>query len=330
MTRPVVAVLGTRYQDLSIEAAVLGPYGVELRTGTGADRAGIVAVAADADVILAASLPRFDAATIGQLSCRGIVRYGVGTESIDLDAAQAGGIWVARVADYGTEAVATHAVALALAAARRLRGADQRVRGGSWEFASLRPMHLPSAATVGVLGFGRIGQHAARQFIGVGYRVIAHDPYLGVEGRVPGVSAVSGEDLLARSDILSLHLPGRSDGRPVIDAAALAKLKPEAILVNTSRGSLVDFTALLAGLRTGRPAFAALDVLPAEPPDPTWFEGTEDALLLSPHMAWYTEESEADLRRKAAMTALQILRGERPVDVVVEGRARHESIGSTA
>ena len=314
----VVAILGTRYPDFSIEADVLAPVRVELRAGAGSDRAEIVSVAGDAEIILAGSGPKFDAETMAALSCRGIIRYGVGTESIDLDAAREQGIWVSRVADYGTEAVATHAVALAMAALRRLLEADARIRRGQWGFAQLRPLHLPSASTVGLVGFGRIGQHAARQFVGIGFSVLGYDPLAPVEGRVAGVRAAPLDALLECSDVVSLHLPGNPDGSPLFDEALMAHLKQGSILVNTARGSLIDGDALLRGLESGRPAMAALDVFPNEPPDPAFFNNVADKLLLSPHMAWYTEESERDLRMKAAAEALRLLRGERPHEVVVE------------
>ena len=316
--RAVVAILGTRYEDFSLEAEVLAACDIEIRSGPGADREQILSAAASADVILAGSAPRFDAETIEGLACRGIVRYGVGTESIDLAAARRHGMWVVRVADYGTESVATHAVTLALAGIRRLREADQRVRDGRWEFATLRPLRLPSASTVGLVGFGRIGQHAARQFAGIGFRVVAYDPAVPVDGLVPGVTSASLEELLAVSDVISLHLPGAPDGTPLLDAAAMGRLKEGSVLVNTARGSLVDLEALRRGLLAGRPRVAALDVLPTEPPDPALLDGLEDRLLLTPHMAWYTEESERDLRVKAAHETLRLLKGERPHDVVVE------------
>lgn len=317
----VVAILGTRYRDFSVEEEVLAPIGAELRSGPGRNHDDIVAVAGGADIILAGSGPRFDARTIAALSCQAIVRYGVGTENIDLEAARAHGLWIARVADYGTEAVATHAVAMALAALRRLREADQRVRDGRWEFASLRPLHLPSASVAGIIGFGRIGRHAASQLCGLGFSVLAHDPIVQIESDHPFVTGVDLEELLRRSDVISLHMPGDPSGKPFFDADLMPRLKDGSILVNTSRGSLIDPVALRAGLRAGKPAFAALDVFPVEPTDPTLFSGVEDAVLLSPHMAWYTEESEHDLRVKAATEALRVLKGERPLEVVVEAPA---------
>jgi D-3-phosphoglycerate dehydrogenase / 2-oxoglutarate reductase len=322
MTLPrSVAILGTRYEDFSVEAEVFSGLDVRLREGRGADEASLLQEAGDAEVVLAGSAPRFDDQTLAGLAaqgCRGVVRYGVGTDSIDLDAARRHGLWVARVADYGTEAVATHAVTMAMAAVRRLLEADQRVRHDEWGFAPLRPLHLPSAMTVGLLGAGRIGRHAALQFAGIGFHVVAFDPYPPSEPCA--ATMVSFDDLLATSDVLSLHAPGPGNGAAVLDAAALAAMKPGSVLVNTARGSLVDQAALAAGLAAGRPGMAALDVFTGEPPDLSVFADVRDRLVLSPHMAWYTEESEVDMRRKAALEARRILVGETPNDLVVDPR----------
>lgn len=316
-----VAVLGTRYADLAIEEEILGPLGVELVLGDGESPEAILAVAADAEVVLAGSRPRFDAAVLRGLRCRGIVRYGIGVDSIDLDAARGRGIAVARVSDYGTEAVAFHAVAAAMALLRRLPDADRSVREGRWGVADLRPLRLPSASVAGVVGYGRIGQQVARYLRGLGFTVCAHDPYAEVSPD-DGVSPVSLQELLDRSDVVLLHAPGNPSGLHLIGAPELARMKPGSVLVNTSRGSLVDLDALVAALLGGRPGRAALDVFPTEPVDATVFDAVADRVLLSPHVAWYTEESEADMRRKAAQEAARMLRGEPLREPVVEGGAR--------
>jgi D-3-phosphoglycerate dehydrogenase len=308
-----VAILGTRYPDFSIEEEVLRPLGVVVTSGDGRTRDAIIEQARDAEVILAGSAPRFDAATLDALQVRGIVRYGVGTETIDVTAAAARGICVAYVPDYGTEAVAIHTVTLALAALRKIVAGDASVRSGRWGFAELRPLHLPSALTVGILGLGRIGRRVGTMLAALGFDVVGHDPYAGdVAGGIPNVSF---EEVLA-CDVVSLHAPAPSDGRPLIDAAALDKMKASAILVNTSRGSVIDESALMQALRDDRLGMAALDVFASEPVDPSAFEGVGDRLVLSPHMAWYSQESERDLREKAANEAARILRGERPLNPV--------------
>ena len=304
-----VAVLGTRYADLGIEEELLGPLGVTLVSGDGGSPAEVLRVAGDAEVILCGSRPVFDAEVLAGLSCRGIVRYGIGVDSIDTAAAAECGIAVARVSDYGTEAVAFHAVAAAMAWFRRLPEADAALRGGSWGVAGLRPLHLPSASVAGVVGYGRIGRRAAGYLRGLGFTVLAHDEHVDVPDG-DGLRSASLEEVLGSSDVVTLHAPGDPSGRPLLDADGLARMKPGSILVNTARGSLVDVPALLDGLAAGRPRYAALDVFPSEPVDPSVFGPVADRVLLTPHMAWYTEESEADMRRKATAEAVRLLRGE--------------------
>ena len=311
-----VAILGTRYPDFSVEEEILAPLGATIVSGAGATSDEIVELAGDAAVILAGSGPRFDAATIARLACRGIVRNGVGVETVDLEAARAAGMWVARVADYGTEAVAFHAVTLALAGTRRLLEADRRVRAGGWGFAELRPLHLPSALTAGVVGFGRIGRRVAELLAGLGFEVVASDPFTTVDA--PGVRDASFAELLAKADVVSLHAPAPEDGSYLLGAAELAAMRPGSVLVNTSRGALIDQSALVAALAEGRPGTAALDVFAKEPVDASVFADVAEHVVLTPHMAWYTEESERDLRVKAAHEARRLLEGERPRDVVVE------------
>lgn len=316
-----VAILGTRYADFSVEEAILAPLGARVVGGAGLTSDEIAAVAGDADVILAGSAPRFDAATIGRLACRGIVRNGVGVETVDLEAARAAGIWVVRVADYGTEAVALHAVTLALAGIRRLVEADRHVRDGGWGFADLRPLHLPSTLLAGVVGFGRIGRRVAELLGGLGFAVAAHDPVTAIDA--PGVRALGLAELLATADVVTLHAPAPPDGSFLIGAAELASMRPGSTLVNTSRGALLDQEALVAALAAGRPRTAALDVFAAEPVDAKTFAAVAEHVILTPHMAWYTEESELDLRVKAAHQARRLLTGERPLDVVVDPQEEH-------
>jgi len=301
-----VAILGTRYPDFSVEETILSPLDVDIVGADGASGEEIIATAGTAAVILAGSRPRFTAAVLERLSCRAIVRYGVGVDSVDVPAATRLGIAVARVPDYGTEAVAVHTVALALAALRKIPPADRHLKTGEWGFAELRPLHLPSVLTAGVVGFGRIGRAVGTMLEAVGFTIVAHDPLV-QESDTPVVSL---DELLERSDLVTLHAPSATDGAPLIDRSALARLRPGSVLVNTARGSLIDLDALVEGLRVNRPAVAALDVFPEEPPDLDIFEAVSDQVVLTPHMAWYTEESQLDLRQKAAQEAARALQGD--------------------
>ncbi len=313
----IVAILGARWPDLATEAAILEPAGAELRRGPGTTAAEIAAVAGDADVILAGPHPPLQGPILGKLPCIGVVRYGVGVDNVDLDEAARLGKWVVNVPDYGTEAVAMHALALALAGMRRLVAADRVVRSGDWGFRHLTPLHLPATSTAGVVGLGRIGRRTAQLMAAVGFSaVIGHDPVASAADL--GIADAPLAEVLTTADVVSLHAPATHDGRPLLTAPHLGRMKEGSVLVNTARGSLVDGPALAAALAAGRPAVAALDVFPGEPPDLGVFADVLDRMILTPHMAWYTEETEQALREGAAREALRLLRGERPVNPVVD------------
>lgn len=315
MTENTVVLLGTRYPDLSIEEEVLGDI-AHLIVAEGATAAEIIDIAGSAQVILAGPQPAFTAEVLERLSCRAIVRAGIGVDSVDLDAARRLGYTIANVPDYGTEAVAQHTLALGLAATRRLLESNRTVRTGGWGFDDIRPLHLPSAMTAGVVGFGRIGRRVSQLLRAVGFgRVLAYDAYL--TPNVEGVEACDLERLLGASDLVTLHAPGPTDGRPLIGVAELALMRPGSVIVNTARGSLIDGDGLAAALAAGAPRVAALDVFESEPPDLSPFGGVIDQMILSPHTAWYTEESQEDLRRWSAEDARRIMVGEPAINVVV-------------
>lgn len=308
-----VAILGSRYPDFSIEEQILPD--VTIVSAPGGTPEEIVAVAGEAKVIVAGSLPKFTREVIGRLpALQALVRAGIGVDNIDLDAARQAGILVVNVPDYGTEAVAQHTLAMALAGFRRLGEADRIVRSGGWGFPDLRPIHVPGTSVAGVVGYGRIGRRVAELLAAVGFgRVIVHDPYAQAEE----FENVSLEALLGQSDLVCLHAPAPTDGSALIGASELESMKPNSVLVNTSRGILIDDPALAAALASGTPRVASLDVFLPEPPDLEVFDGVLDRLLLSPHMAWYTEESQTEMRRKSAEEARRFLDGLPPINPLV-------------
>jgi D-3-phosphoglycerate dehydrogenase len=313
-----VAVLGSRYPDFSIEQDILGD--VEIVSAPGGTADEIVEVAGDARIIISGSLPKFTADVFPRLpKLEAIVRAGIGIDNIDLDAARVAGIGVSNIPDYGTEAVAQHTLAMALASTRRLGEADRIVREGGWGFDPLRPIHVPGELTAGVVGFGRIGRRVAGLMLLVGFgRLLAHDPFADPDAH--GVEPATLEKVLSESDVVCLHAPAPPD-RPLIGAPELALMKPGSVIVNTSRGALIDDAALADALLTGAPRVAALDVFKPEPPDLSVFDGVTDRLLLSPHMAWYTEESQLEMRRKSATEARRILDGLEPQNPIVTPEA---------
>jgi D-3-phosphoglycerate dehydrogenase len=274
----------------------------------------MLSVAGDADALMV-GLNVVNEALLAQLSrCQIIARVGTGTDAIDIPAATARGIWVTNVPDYAVDEVSTHAISLALALTRSLLHHRDLVRSGHWRYRPLTPIRRLAGQTLGILGLGRIGSASARKGIGLGMRVIACDPYL-PEARFSelGVRRVEYETLLRESDILTLHVPLTPETRRIIDARALSLMKPTAYLINTARGDVVDIEALYEAVRRGRIAGAGLDVLPWEPPSPDHPVLHEERILVTPHIAWASEEAARDSRIRACQDVIRVLHGERPV-----------------
>jgi D-3-phosphoglycerate dehydrogenase len=310
--RGELAIVGTRYQDLALEEAVLAGHGVALRRVDEGEGAKLVAELRGVDVVLLGSRVYLDASVLASLpELRGIVRYGIGLDNVDVVAAKARGVVLAYVPDYCVEEVATHTVALLLAAWRKLLPATEWVRQGGWGIGPLRPLRRVSGQTVGLVGFGRIGQAVAERLRPFGCRILAHDPLLPRDViAARGVHPVSLEELFQLADAISLHLPLTPTTRHVIGARALAQMKEGVVLVNTSRGGLIDQGALVAAVRAGKVSAVGCDVFEEEPPpadEPLL--GLREAIV-TPHAAWYTEEAERELRHKGLAEALRILRGE--------------------
>lgn len=255
--------------------------------------------------------------------CRAIVRIGVGTDNVDLLAAAERNIPVCNVPDYGTEEVADHAVALLLALTRNLSQYQADLRGESILWDARRNPRTPRLRGLrfGIIGLGRIGTATAMRAKAFGMSVLFFDPLLtdGFDKALGLTRADSLEQLLRECDVVSLHCPLNEQTRGMIGDAAFATMKPGAILINTARGSIVDTTAVLRALESGRLAGAGLDVLPVEPPAPDdpLLRAARDPrhvarhrLLLTPHSAFYSEEGFAEMRRKAALEMRRALRGE--------------------
>jgi D-3-phosphoglycerate dehydrogenase len=228
---------------------------------------------------------------------------------------------VANVPDYGRDEVADHTLALALAVLRGVVVLDRSVREGHWDLEAARPLRRLATLTYGVVGCGAIGSAVARRAAGLGMRVLGHD----VEGVAsdPPIQRVPLEALLADADLVSLHAALTPDSHHLIDADALARMRPSAFLVNTARGGLVDAAALLAALDAGALAGAALDVLEGEPPDELgWKLARHPRVVATPHAAWYSEEAFHTLKTEVAREALRVLEGGRPRSPVNRPAAR--------
>lgn len=282
-----------------------------------------------ADALIVWHVITISAATIARLRrCRLLVRAGVGYDNVDLAAAAELRLPVCNVPDYGTEDVADHAVTLALALLRRVGEAAATMRRGGWDWRLLTPIHRLRGRTAGIVGLGRIGTAAALRLKAFGFDVCFLDPYLpdGADKSLGLRRCETLAELLAQSDLVSLHVPLTDETRYLIRAETIARMRPEAVLVNTARGGVVDTAAVADALAAGRFRGVGLDVLPSEPgsdADPLFAgwrrqEPWAERVILTPHLAFYSEEGMEELRRKAARQVRRMLEG-RPLRNVVNG-----------
>ncbi|HEY6695717.1 MAG TPA: C-terminal binding protein, partial [Solirubrobacteraceae bacterium] len=274
--------------------------------GLGVDDAFDLAVERDAVAILAGPIIALDRAHLSRLqTCRAIVRYGVGLDNVDIDAATELGIAVGNVPEYGHEEISNHAIALLLALYRKLFAFDRSVRLGGADMPPPESVARLSRSTLGLVGFGRIGRHVARKAQSFGVEVVAYDPYAKAEvADAAGVELVELDALLRRADCVSLHVPLTPETQHMID---VSQMKHGAILINIGRGGLVDEDALAAALRSGHLAGAALDVTEIEPLPLSSLLLDAPNLILTPHVAWVSEVALEDLRCFTAEAALRLI-----------------------
>lgn len=255
--------------------------------------------------------------------CKVIARYGVGVDSIDLNAATDLGIVVANVPDYCIEEVASHTVALLLTLVRKTAFFDRKVKSNQWDFRQGMPMGRIRGKTLGLIGSGKIGLAVAKMISPFGVRVVAHDPYL---KQVPeGVQLKDFEAVLRESDFISIHCPLNDSTRHLIGEKEFNQMEKKPFLINTSRGPIIDERALVEALRRGLLAGAGLDVLEKEPPDLNHPLLAMDNVVLSPHVGFYSEESIRELKRRTAENVSAVLMGRWPRSVVnheVKGKTR--------
>jgi D-3-phosphoglycerate dehydrogenase len=307
----VVVVTDLDHDNVDPERSVLDGHDVELRVLQCRTPEEVAAQAGDADVLINQYVPITAEALDALPRCRLVVRYGVGVDNVDVEAAAARGVWVANVPDYGRDEVADHTLALALSVLRGVVALDRSVREGSWDLEAARPLRRLSTLTYGVVGCGAIGTAVAGRAAGLGMRVLGYDvPQARSE---PPIERVPLEELLEGADVVSLHAALTPDTHHLIGATALGRMRPSAFLINTARGGLVDAAALLAALDAGELAGAALDVLEGEPPDELgWRLARHPKVVMTPHAAWYSEEAFSTLKTEVAREALRVLEGGKP------------------
>jgi D-3-phosphoglycerate dehydrogenase len=324
--RPKVVVTDYDYGNLDIERAVLGPIGarvVGLQAKSEEDLAG---EAVDCDAMMN-QYARIGAKTIDLMRrCRVIARYGVGIDIVDFDAATAKGILVTNVRDYCTDEVADHAIGLWLALARKLLQYNAATHEGIWRWQSGQPIHRLRGRTMGIVSFGRIGQAIAERAKGFGVEILVHDPYIEDSvAEAKGARNVSKAEILEIADYLMMQVPMTAETRHFLGEAEFQQMKKGAIVINTGRGPTIDNRALYRALTDGRIAGAGLDDPEEEPAKLAGWDPSGNPLfslpnvIVTPHTAYYSEESIRIARETAASEVARVLTGAVPLNPVNAG-----------
>lgn len=305
------------HDSIAIEQQVADSAGVELVLAHCRTEDEVIAAAAGADAIVVQYAPITDRVLAALPRLKAIGRYGVGVDTLDVPAATARGVAVCNVPDYGTEDVSDHAIALAVSLARGIVRLDRGVRRGQSSLLPVQPLHRMATRVFGVVGLGLIGAATGRKARGLGYDVIGFDP-LEEEGTTTadGIAVVGFEALIARADVVSLHVPLNRHTHHLINADVLARMKPGAVLVNTCRGGVVDTAAVADALASGQLYGAGLDVFEEEPlPLEHPLIECENAVL-TPHAAWYSEESYTELKRRTLENVIEVCAGRTPRNIL--------------
>lgn len=312
---PKIVVTDCDFENNDFEIAMAHEAGVDIACFQSRDADEIIANAHDADGIVTSygNFPRKVFEALPRL--RVVSRTGVGYDSIDLDAATECGVAVCTAPGYGTEVVSDHAITLALCVLRRINEIDADMRRGVWDYGRTRPLGQAHGRTFGVVGMGEIGRATARKAHGLGFHVVCTSRSLVPGRRTPeGYDILTYEDLLRTSDVVSFHTALTPQTHHLLDTQAIALMKPDAVVVNTARGAVIDTVALADALREGRLWGAGLDVFESEPVDFAHPICTAPHTVLTSHAAYWSEESGEELRRRTMQSAIDVVFGRTPAD----------------
>ena len=304
--------------DLEIEREAVAAVGAEFAVGQSESVAELIELAHDADAMFNTYFgPIGDEVYEACPKLKVVVRFGIGYDTIDVEAATRHGVMAVNVPDYCIEEVSDHAIGLWLALGRKIVSADRMVRTGEWGMKPLQPVLKLQGQTVGIVGLGRIGRRTAQKLGAFGVELLFADPYidaapdLGVD-----IEKVELGELCRRSDAISLHALSNDETHHLINAECFGLMGQKPILVNTARARLVDTDALVDALEKGQIRAAGLDLVEGEELAADHPLMQMDQVVITPHVAWYSEASIVELRRKAAQEVVRVLQGGKPLNLL--------------
>lgn len=308
-----VVITDYEYQDVEKERKILEAAGIVLDACQCRTEQALIDACREADGVIVQYCAITERVIRAMERCRVIIKYGIGVNNIDVDAASAKGIYVCNVPDYGVDEVSNHAIAMMLALSRGLKSLNESLTSGAWGYAPVVPLHRMAGSTLGLVGLGRIPSLVAKKMAGFGLRILAYDPFARSEAaRELGVELVEFDTLVAESDYISIHCPLTPLTQGLFGPETFRRMKPTAILVNTARGPVIQQQALEEALRTGELAGAGLDVYEQEPLPKDSPLLHMSNVICTPHCAWYTQEAVTAVQEKAAQEAANVLTGHAP------------------
>ena len=305
------------WESLDPEGRILAQAGAMMVVAETGEEDELVGLAPEVDGILTCWKPVTKKILQTATRCQVVGRYGVGLDNIDVTHSTSAGIVVTNVPDYCQEEVSDQAMALLLSCARKVTFYDRAIKAGNYDLQAGVPLYRIAGKTLGIVGFGKNGRTLYRKAKGFALNVITYDPYL-TEKMLESydVDLVDIEELLSRSDYVSVHVPLTEDTKHLFDYEAFSRMKSTAIVINTSRGGVIDSQGLLQALNEGKIAAAGLDVLDQEPPAPDDPLVSHAKTVVTPHAAFYSEESLLELQETAARQVAAVLTGEVPEYIV--------------
>ena len=308
-----VVITDYQYTDIDSERRIVTEFGAELADFQCKTEEDLIAATHDADAVIVQYCQITENVLAHMEHCKVVIKYGIGVDNIDVEAATKYGVYVANVPAYGVEEVSNHAFTFLLCCARGLPILTKQLKEGVWGYGSCPTLQRLSTTTVGLIGFGRIPQQVCAKARAFGMRVLASDPFMPDDKvRELGAEPVSLDELFANSDFVSVHCPLTKDTKHLICKDTLAKMKKTAYLINTARGGCVCEADLVEALKNGELAGAALDVFESEPITADHPLLQLPNVIATSHMAWFTEQAIADVQRMAAEEAVHVLAGNPP------------------
>jgi len=304
------------HQNFHIEKEILAEINAVVKVGHCKTEEDVIRLGSEMNGLLVSYIPIGKKVIENLHKCKVIVKYSVGLDNIDLEAATQKRIYVANVPRYCVEEVSTHTLALLLNLIRKISKYNQSVKRGSWDPLVGDPIFRIENKIFGIIGFGSIGKRVAEKIRAFKLSIIVYDPF--VNSKLiseHGAKKVELETLLHQSDYISLHCPLKKSTKYLIDFKEIEIMKKEVFIINTSRGEIINQKALYKALKNGKIAGAALDVLEKDPPALMDIMNT-DNLIYTPHVAWNSVEAETELRKSAAQEVKRVLKGGKPLNLV--------------